>query len=56
MLNHLSTESWELQELPQAALAARVGVHRIYVAQIEGGTKTPSLPTLHKLAKPLAYR
>ena len=41
------------RELTQAVLAERVGVHRIYVAQIEAGTKTPSLPTLAKLAKAL---
>lgn len=42
------------KELTQAALAERVGVHRIYIAQIEAGTKTPSLPTLAKLAKALS--
>jgi transcriptional regulator with XRE-family HTH domain len=41
------------RDLTQAALAKRVGVHRIYVAQIEAGTKTPSLSTLAKLAKAL---
>jgi transcriptional regulator with XRE-family HTH domain len=41
------------KELTQAALAERVDVHRIYIAQIEAGTKTPSLPTLAKLARAL---
>jgi transcriptional regulator with XRE-family HTH domain len=41
------------KNLTQATLAERVGVHRIYIAQIEAGTKTPSLPTLAKLAKAL---
>ena len=44
------------KELTQAVLAERVGVHRIYIAQIEAGTKTPSLPTLAKLAKVLGVR
>ena len=44
------------KELTQAVLAERVGVHRIYIAQIEAGTKTPSLPTLAKLAKALGVR
>jgi transcriptional regulator with XRE-family HTH domain len=44
------------KDLTQAALAERVGVHRIYIAQIEAGTKTPSLPTLAKLAKALGVR
>ena len=39
--------------MTQAQLAKRVGVHRIYVAQIEGQTKVPSLATLEKLAKAL---
>ena len=41
------------KELTQAALAERVDVHRVYIAQIEAGTKTPSLPTLAKLARAL---
>jgi len=39
--------------MTQAQLAKRAGVHRIYVAQIEGQTKVPSLATLGKLAKAL---
>ena len=41
------------RKLTQAQLAKRAGVHRIYVAQIEGETKVPSLATLEKLAKAL---
>ena len=41
------------RKMTQAQLAKRAGVHRIYVAQIEGQTKVPSLATLEKLAKAL---
>jgi transcriptional regulator with XRE-family HTH domain len=36
--------------MTQAALAEKVGVHRIYIAQIEAATKTPSIATLEKIA------
>jgi transcriptional regulator with XRE-family HTH domain len=39
------------RKLTQAALAAKVPCHRIYVAQIEAGSKTPSIATLEKIAK-----
>jgi len=39
--------------LTQEALAQRAGLHRVYVAQIEGQTKVPSIATLEKLAKAL---
>ena len=39
------------KELTQAQLAAKVPCHRIYIAQIEAGTKTPSIATLEKIAK-----
>ena len=39
--------------LTQAALAAKAGIHPIYLAHIEGGTKIPSIPTLEKIAKAL---
>ncbi len=42
--------------LTQQALADLVGIHRIYVAQIEGATKTPSLEMLVKLAKALKVK
>jgi DNA-binding XRE family transcriptional regulator len=41
------------RKMTQAQLAKRAGVHRVYVAQIEGQTKIPSLATLEKLAKAL---
>ena len=44
------------RKMTQAALAQKVGVHRIYLAQIEGGTKIPSLATLDKLAKALGVK
>ena len=37
----------------QDALAQKVGVHRVYIAQIEAQTKTPSLGMLERLAKAL---
>jgi transcriptional regulator with XRE-family HTH domain len=42
--------------LTQAELAKRAKVHRIYVAQIEGQTKVPSIATLEKLAKVLGVK
>jgi transcriptional regulator with XRE-family HTH domain len=42
--------------MTQAKLAELVGVHRIYIAQIEGQTKVPSLATLEKLAKALGVK
>jgi len=42
--------------LTQDALAKKVGLHRVYLAQIEARTKTPSLATLEKLAKALKVK
>ena len=42
--------------MTQAALAELVGVHRIYIAQIEAGTKVPSIATLEKIAKALKVK
>jgi DNA-binding XRE family transcriptional regulator len=42
--------------LTQEALAKKAGVHRVYVAQIEGQTKVPSVATLEKLAKALRVK
>jgi transcriptional regulator with XRE-family HTH domain len=42
--------------MTQAELATKAGVHRIYVAQIEGQTKVPSIATLEKLAKALGVK
>jgi transcriptional regulator with XRE-family HTH domain len=39
--------------MTQAELAKKAKLHRIYVAQIEGQTKVPSLAALEKLAKAL---
>lgn len=40
----------------QAELAARVGVHRVTVAALEGGRKTVSLDLLERLARALRVR
>ena len=42
--------------LTQEALAKKANVHRIYLAQIEGGNKTPSLRVLDRLAKALKVK
>lgn len=39
--------------LTQAALAQRAHLHRVYVAQLEAQTKTPSLAALARLARAL---
>ena len=39
--------------LTQAELAKRAKLHRIYVAQIEAQTKTPSIGALERIAKVL---
>jgi transcriptional regulator with XRE-family HTH domain len=39
--------------LTQEQLAKKVRVHRVYIAQMEAETKTPSLATLTRLAKAL---
>jgi transcriptional regulator with XRE-family HTH domain len=44
------------KKLTQAQLAAQVPCHRIYLAQIEAGTKTPSIATLEKIAKALRVK
>jgi transcriptional regulator with XRE-family HTH domain len=46
----------ERRGLTQEALARKVGLHRVYLAQLEGQTKTPSLATLEKLAKALGVK
>jgi transcriptional regulator with XRE-family HTH domain len=43
-------------KMTQAALAELVGVHRIYISQIETGTKVPSIATLEKIAKALKVK
>ncbi len=44
------------RQLTQQALADKVGIHRVYLAQLEAGTKTPSLRTLQRLAKALRIK
>jgi transcriptional regulator with XRE-family HTH domain len=46
----------ERRGLTQEALAKKAGLHRVYVAQIEGQTKVPSLAALEKLAKALRVK
>jgi transcriptional regulator with XRE-family HTH domain len=46
----------ERRGLTQTALAKAAGVHRVYVAQIEGQIKVPSIATLEKLAKALGVK
>ncbi len=42
--------------LTQEALAKKVKAHRVYIAQIEARTKTPSLGMLERLAKALKVK
>ncbi len=42
--------------LTQEGLAKKVKVHRVYIAQIEARTKTPSLGMLERLAKALKVK
>jgi len=44
------------RKMTQAVLADKVGVHRIYIAQIEAATKTPSIATLEKIAQALKVK
>ena len=44
------------RRLTQAALAERAGLHRIYIAQIEAGTKVPSIATLERIAAVLKVK
>jgi transcriptional regulator with XRE-family HTH domain len=44
------------RKMTQAALAELAGVHRIYIAQIEAGTKVPSIATLEKIAAVLKVK
>lgn len=42
--------------LTQAALASKVGIHRVYLAHVEDGRKTPSLGVLQRVAKALSTK
>ena len=44
------------RNMTQAELAKRAGIHKIYLAKIEGGTKVPAIPTLERIAKALGLR
>jgi transcriptional regulator with XRE-family HTH domain len=39
--------------LTQEALAKKASLHRVYLAQIEGQTKVPSIAMLEKIARAL---
>jgi len=39
--------------MTQEKLASKARIHRVYLAQIEGGSKVPSIATLEKIAKAL---
>jgi transcriptional regulator with XRE-family HTH domain len=51
--------AWNLKRLRKErrmtrdALAAQVDIHRVYLAQIEGATRAPSLAMLDRLARAL---
>ncbi len=42
--------------LSQQALADKVGIHRVYLAKIEGAVYSPSLEMLERLAKALKVK
>jgi DNA-binding XRE family transcriptional regulator len=41
------------RDMTQAELAKRAGVHKIYLAKIEGGRSLPAFKTLQRIAKAL---
>jgi transcriptional regulator with XRE-family HTH domain len=46
----------EKRGLTQEALAAKVAIHRVYLARIETAVQAPSLDVLEKLAKALKVK
>ncbi len=44
------------RRLTQQTLADKVKTHRVYLAQIEGATRAPSLEMLERLAKALKVK
>lgn len=44
------------RKMTQKELAVKVGIHPIYLAQIEGGVKVPSLDVLERLARALKVK
>ena len=50
----MRVKEWRIRRrLTQDALARKAGLHRVYLAQIETGVKTPSLAMLQRLADAL---
>lgn len=53
----MRVKRWRLKRgLTQQALADKIGIHRVYLAQLEAGARTPSLRTLQRLAKALRVK
>ncbi|OGB94429.1 MAG: hypothetical protein A2Z31_10510 [candidate division NC10 bacterium RBG_16_65_8] len=46
----------EKRGMTQEALAAKVDIHRVYLAKIETAVKAPSLDVLEKLTKALKVK
>jgi transcriptional regulator with XRE-family HTH domain len=46
----------EKRGLTQEVLAKRAGLHRVYLAKIESGNRTPSLALLERIAKVLRVK
>jgi len=44
------------RRLTQQTLADKARIHRVYLAQIEGATRAPSLEMLERLAKALRVK
>lgn len=44
------------QGMTQAELARRAGIHKMYVAKIEGGSSVPPIRTLKRISKALGVR
>ncbi len=44
-------EAREQRKLTQAALAKKVGVHRVTIARLESGDRRPSMDLLQRIAK-----
>ncbi len=45
-----------MRGMTQQALADKAQIHRVYLAQIEGGTRSPSLEMLERIAKALKVK
>ncbi len=59
MRNIIKRVAWNVKRIrkergmTQEALATQGDIHRVYLAQIEGATRTPSLAMLDRLARAL---